>query len=66
MDEAGHYGNDKEESIEKAMERMDRIVSAEETARQREFAAAVRDLPHRPETYFIVTYGCQMNAHDSE
>ena len=35
-------------------------------ARQREFAEAVRVLPHRPQTYFIVTYGCQMNAHDSE
>ena len=23
-------------------------------------------LPNRPETYHIVTYGCQMNAHDSE
>ena len=23
-------------------------------------------LPERPQTYFIVTYGCQMNAHDSE
>ena len=35
-------------------------------ARQREFAEAVRVLRHRPQTYFIVTYGCQMNAHDSE
>ena len=26
----------------------------------------IRDLPHRPQTYHIVTYGCQMNAHDSE
>ena len=42
------------------------IVSPEEMARQQQFAAAVRELPHRPETYFIVTYGCQMNAHDSE
>ena len=48
------------------MERVYQIVSEEEMARQREFAAAVRELPHRPETYFIVTYGCQMNAHDSE
>ena len=42
------------------------LVSPEELARQRAYAAAVRELPHRPETYFIVTYGCQMNAHDSE
>ena len=48
------------------MERVYQIVSEEEMARQRSFAAAVRELPHRPETYFIVTYGCQMNAHDSE
>ena len=48
------------------MERIYQIVSEEEMARQREFAASVRELPHRPETYFIVTYGCQMNAHDSE
>ena len=48
------------------MERVYQVVSAEEMARQKEFAAAVRELPHRPETYFIVTYGCQMNAHDSE
>lgn len=26
----------------------------------------VAALPGRPETYHIVTYGCQMNAHDSE
>ena len=48
------------------MERIYQVVSEEEMARQKSFAAAVRELPHRPETYFIVTYGCQMNAHDSE
>ena len=48
------------------MERDYQIVSEAEMARQREFAEAVRVLPHRPQTYFIVTYGCQMNAHDSE
>ena len=41
-------------------------VSPEEMTRQKCFAEAVRELPHRPESYFIVTYGCQMNAHDSE
>ncbi len=48
------------------MERIYQVVSEEDMARQKSFAAAVRELPHRPETYFIVTYGCQMNAHDSE
>ena len=27
---------------------------------------ALREREDRPESYFIVTYGCQMNAHDSE
>ena len=42
------------------------LVSPEETERQNAYADAVRTLPHRPETYYVVTYGCQMNAHDSE
>lgn len=41
-------------------------VSGEEMARQKRYMDAVRELPHRPESYYIVTYGCQMNAHDSE
>ena len=41
-------------------------VSPEETAQQRQFCKEFSSLPDRPETYFIVTYGCQMNAHDSE
>ena len=48
------------------MDRKEIVVSAEEQERQKEFASRVRDLPHRPESYFVVTYGCQMNAHDSE
>ena len=48
------------------MERKEVLVTAEEKERQTEFAARVRNLPHRPKTYFVVTYGCQMNAHDSE
>ncbi len=48
------------------MERKEILVSEEEKARQEEFAAMVRALPHRPESYHVVTYGCQMNAHDSE
>jgi len=35
---------------------------AHQRALMREFAA----LEHRPHTYCVVTYGCQMNAHDSE
>ena len=42
------------------------FVSAEELDRQREAAARFRALDDRPKTYHIVTYGCQMNAHDSE
>ena len=41
-------------------------VSAEEQARQREFTAEIRELPQRPRSSHVVTYGCQMNAHDSE
>ena len=42
------------------------FVSEEELNRQRAFAEAVRENPDRPESYYVVTYGCQMNAHDSE
>lgn len=48
------------------MIRGDTVVSQEEMARQAGYAAKVRELPHRPESYYVVTYGCQMNAHDSE
>ena len=41
-------------------------IPEEEMLRQKGFADAFAALPHRPETYYIVTYGCQMNAHDSE
>ena len=41
-------------------------VSPAEIAAQRAFAAEFSALTRRPETYYIVTYGCQMNAHDSE
>ena len=49
------------------MKRVEAIeLPAEEIAHQkalmREFAA----IEHRPHTYCVVTYGCQMNAHDSE
>ncbi len=41
-------------------------VTEAELAEQRAAAQAVAALPDRPESYHIVTYGCQMNAHDSE
>ena len=34
--------------------------------RQREYIRKTAKLPHKPQTYCIITFGCQMNAHDSE
>ena len=48
------------------MDRKEILVSREETEKQRQFTIAVKELPHRPKSYHVVTYGCQMNAHDSE
>ena len=48
------------------MEKREYLVPEEEMKRQEEFSAMVRELPHRPKSYHVVTYGCQMNAHDSE
>ena len=41
-------------------------ISEAELAAQREYARLFLSLPDKPLTYYIVTYGCQMNAHDSE
>ena len=41
-------------------------INEAEMNQQRQFAQEFFQLPDRPKTYFIVTYGCQMNAHDSE
>ena len=41
-------------------------VTPEEMAAQQQFAKEFQALKDRPQTYHIVTYGCQMNAHDSE
>ncbi len=41
-------------------------ITEEQLARQRQFAAQVSALENRPKSYHVVTYGCQMNAHDSE
>ena len=48
------------------MDRKEVLVSREEMDQQRMYAEQVRMLPHRPKSYHVVTYGCQMNAHDSE
>ncbi len=45
---------------------MIRKITQEELSRQHAFAEAFSSLPERPRTYHIITYGCQMNAHDSE
>lgn len=41
-------------------------ITAEELAEQRHYAAMVGAMADRPISYHVVTYGCQMNAHDSE
>lgn len=32
---------------------------------QRQYMEQVRALPNCPRSFHVVTYGCQMNAHDS-
>ena len=48
-------------------------VSSEELARQKEFISKIKEINdkfekehNRKKTMFISTFGCQMNAHDSE
>ena len=41
-------------------------ITQAELERQQEYVRAFPSLPDRPMTYHIVTYGCQMNVHDSE
>ena len=41
-------------------------LPAEEIAHQKELMSEFARLKNRPQTYCVVTYGCQMNAHDSE
>jgi len=48
------------------LERSIQTISPEEAERQRFFTEEIRSLPQKPSSYFVVTYGCQMNAHDSE
>lgn len=42
------------------------IITEEQLAQQRRYALEVRAMANAPKTYHVVTYGCQMNAHDSE
>ena len=42
------------------------IVSEQEMERQREYMRLVKALAKRPQSYFIVSMGCQMNERDSE
>ncbi|MBR3763321.1 MAG: tRNA (N6-isopentenyl adenosine(37)-C2)-methylthiotransferase MiaB [Clostridia bacterium] len=47
-------------------ERKPVLITPEQLAQQRHFAALVSVMENRPRSYHVVTYGCQMNAHDSE
>ena len=49
------------------MKRLEAIeLPAEEIAHQKALMHEFASLEQRPHTYCVVTYGCQMNAHDSE
>ena len=49
------------------MKRMQAIeLPAEEILYQKALMQQFSALENRPQTYFVVTYGCQMNTHDSE
>ncbi len=43
-----------------------KIIPPEEMQAQREYMRLVREIEHRPQSYHIVSMGCQMNARDSE
>ncbi|MDO5143586.1 MAG: tRNA (N6-isopentenyl adenosine(37)-C2)-methylthiotransferase MiaB [bacterium] len=47
-------------------ERSAKMVSKAQLAEQRAYMQEVSRLPNRPRSFHVVTYGCQMNAHDSE
>lgn len=47
-------------------ERKPVIISEEQMEEQRRYMLEVKTMPGRPRSYHVVTYGCQMNAHDSE
>lgn len=41
-------------------------ITEEQLSEQRQYAAMVSAMSEKPVSYHVVTYGCQMNAHDSE
>ena len=47
-------------------ERKPVIVTPEQLEEQRRYMLEVRAMSNCPKRYYVVTYGCQMNAHDSE
>ena len=48
------------------MDKKSQLLTTEEKERQSFFTDEIRMLPQKPSSYYVVTYGCQMNAHDSE
>lgn len=48
------------------MRRITQEIPQEVILEEKEAMARVRSMQGRPASYYIVTYGCQMNAHDSE
>lgn len=42
------------------------VITPEQLAQQQGYMQEIRSLAQRPKSYYVVTYGCQMNAHDSE
>ncbi len=47
-------------------ERKPVLVTPEEIAQQNRFMELVQRHPAKPKSYHIITFGCQMNMHDSE
>ena len=43
-----------------------RKLNYRELEEQQQYIEDIRTMADRPQTYHVVTYGCQMNAHDSE
>ena len=41
-------------------------ITEEALQEQRQYTLRIREMADRPRSYHVVTYGCQMNAHDSE
>ncbi len=42
------------------------VVTPAEITRQSAFIKQIEALESKPDSYIVITYGCQMNAHDSE